>query len=158
AWNDQEHLEAYVAVPCMGAVLHTLNIRLLPEQIAWIANDAGARVLIASPSLAPLVEGIRPLLTSVEHVLQVGSPYEEALAAAPAEPYPWPEIDEREASAICYTSGTTGDPKGVVYSHRSTLLHSLGLLMATGAGLAADDLVLPVVPMFHVNAWGLPYA
>jgi fatty-acyl-CoA synthase len=159
-WNTQAHLEAYLGVPCMGAVLHTLNLRLAPPQIAWIANDAGDRLLLADESLLPLVEAIRPHLTTVERVIVVGTngDYAELLAGAPPEPFPWVESDEDDASAMCYTSGTTGDPKGVVYSHRSTVLHTLSLLFAEGVALTSHDVVLPVVPMFHANAWGMPYA
>jgi fatty-acyl-CoA synthase len=158
-WNQQEHLEAYVAVPCMGAVLHTLNLRLLPEQLAWIANDAEDRVLIADASLLPLVEAMRPELRTVEYIVVAPDDYELLLDSAPPQdgPRAWPELDERQAAAMCYTSGTTGRPKGVVYSHRSAVLHTLMLLFAEGMGLQPRDVVMPVVPMFHANAWGFPY-
>ncbi len=168
-WNTQEHLEAYFAIPSMGAVLHTLNIRLFPEQLAYVINHAEDKVIIADASVLPLLTAIVDQLTTVEHVILVGAAdtsglggltvhsYEDLLAKAPAR-YEWPVLDERVAAAMCYTSGTTGNPKGVVYSHRSTYLHSLATCMGNTAGLAEADTVLPVVPMFHANAWGLPYA
>ena len=164
AWNNQEHLEAYLAVPCMGAVLHTLNLRLTPQQLAHIVNDAQDKVVIVDGSLVPLLAAIRPHLPSVEHVLVVGQGdvsnlgehvvYEEAIAGQPAT-YPWPEIDENSAAAMCYTTGTTGDPKGVVYSHRAIWLHCFGVWGAFGLDESAR--LLLIVPMFHVNAWGIPY-
>jgi fatty-acyl-CoA synthase len=158
AWNQQEHLEAYVAVPCMGAVLHTLNLRLSPEQIAWIVDDADDRVILVDHTLLPIVERVRPLLRGDARFVTIPGEYEELLDGASDEPFPWPELDEDEAAAMCFTSGTTGDPKGVVYSHRSTVLHTLNLLLADGAAISAGDVVMPVVPMFHANAWGIPYA
>src|SRR5438876_11745697 len=167
SWNMQEHLEAYLAVPSMGAVLHTLNIRLFPEQLAYVANHAGDRIVLVDDTLAPvLAKGVAELRT-VEHFVVVGGGdatplgdvlrYEELLAAEPPH-YDWPALDERDAAAMCYTSGTTGNPKGVVYSHRSTVLHSLGVCSASVFGLTQHDRVLLIVPMFHANAWGLPYA
>ena len=168
AWNNQEHLEAYFAVPCMGAVLHTLNIRLFPEQLSHIVNHAEDRFVIVDGSLIPLLARVVRELTTVEAFIVVGEGdvsllggkpvlrYHELIAAE--EPgFAWPEIDERAAAAMCYTSGTTGDPKGVVYSHRSTFLHAQALLSATVSGITEADRVLAIVPMFHVNAWGLPY-
>ena len=165
AWNNQEHLEAYLAIPCMGAVLHTLNLRLTPQQLTHIVNDAGDKVIIVDGSLVPLLAAIRSHLPTVEQVIVVGQgdtgklgdhvSYEEAISAQPAE-YPWPEIDEYSAAAMCYTTGTTGDPKGVVYSHRSIWLHCLGVWGAFGLDESAR--LLMIVPMFHVNAWGIPYA
>ncbi len=165
-WNNQSHLEAYFAVPCMGAVLHTLNLRLSPPQLAFVVNHAEDRVIIVDSSLLPLLTAIAPHLPNVEHYIVVGEGdasalgpkvlrYEEALNRA-APTYDWPEIDERSAAAMCYTTGTTGDPKGVVYSHRSTYLHCFGV--AGALTLNDNDKLLPIVPMFHVNAWGLPYA
>ncbi|MGB9376036.1 MAG: long-chain fatty acid--CoA ligase [Mycobacteriales bacterium] len=170
-WNNQEHLEAYLAVPALGAVLHALNIRLFPEQLIYVANHAEDHVLIVDNSLVPLLAKMLPELKTVEHVVVVGpadtSPlegadktlhsYDDLLAAEP-ETFDWPEVDERQAAAMCYTSGTTGNPKGVVYSHRSAYLHSMAICMGDMLGLSDRDLVLPVVPMFHANAWGLPYA
>ncbi|MFA1540372.1 long-chain fatty acid--CoA ligase [Actinomadura monticuli] len=170
-WNNAEHLEAYLAVPSMGAVLHTLNLRLFPDQLVYIANHAEDRVVIVDGSLIPLLAPVLPQLKTVRHVIVVGAGdtapledagkelhgYEALLAAAPAT-FEWPEIDERSAAAMCYTSGTTGNPKGVVYSHRSAYLHSMATCTGNAIGMSASDVVLPVVPMFHANAWGMPYA
>ncbi len=168
AWNTQEHLEAYFAVPCMGAVLHTLNIRLFPEQLTYIVNHAEDKVVLVDATLVPLLAKVAKDLKTVEHFVLIGSgdasalgesvlSYEELLAAE--EPgFEWPEVDERSAAAMCYTSGTTGNPKGVVYSHRSTYLHSLAECSGASFGLSEADRILPIVPMFHANAWGLPYA
>jgi fatty-acyl-CoA synthase len=166
-WNNRTHMEAYLAVPSMGAVLHTLNLRLFPEQLSYVINHAEDRVIVVDANLIPLLARVRSQLTTVEHILVVGDgdggdlgstlSYEELLAAE--EPgYDWPELDERQAAAMCYTSGTTGNPKGVVYSHRSTWLHAQGI--TTGPVLAVSELdsVLAIVPMFHANAWGTPYA
>ena len=165
-WNNQPHLEAYFAVPCMGAVLHTLNLRVTPQQLAFIINHAEDKVVIVDASLLSLVSAIAPALTTVQHYLVIGEgdtsalgdkahSYEEALAGV-EDGYEWPEIDELQASSMCYTTGTTGDPKGVVYSHRSTYLHCFGVW--GGLTLSDTDVLLPIVPMFHVNAWGIPYA
>jgi len=176
-WNNSEHLEAYLAVPSMGAVLHTLNLRLDPAQIGYIANHAEDYVIITEPTLAPLLAQVLPHLKTVRHILLTGSPagpetpradelvgaghevhlYEELLSSA-QEAFSWPDLDERTAAAMCYTSGTTGMPKGVVYSHRSAYLHSMGVCLGNVFGLNDTDRVLPVVPMFHANAWGLAYA
>ena len=176
-WNNAEHLEAYLAVPSMGAVLHTLNIRLSADQLSYIATHAEDHVVIVDGSLVPLLAGVLPSMKTVRHVIVTGDAdttpltdaaraggdagpevhsYEELVAAA--EPFSWPDIDERSASAMCYTSGTTGNPKGVVYSHRSTFLHAMGSCMGNAFGMSLADRVLPVVPMFHANAWGLAYA
>ena len=166
-WNNQTHMEAYLAVPCMGAVLHTLNIRLFPEQLAYVINHAEDRVIIVDASIAPLLAKVRDQLTTVEHIVVTGhgdtsglgdTLEYEALLAAESPGYPYPEIDERAAAAMCYTSGTTGNPKGVAYSHRSTFLHSLGSSSAEALGYSHDDRLLLIVPMFHANAWGMPYA
>jgi fatty-acyl-CoA synthase len=176
-WNNAEHLEAYLAIPSMGAVLHTLNLRLDPETIGYIATHAGDDVVIVDPSLVPLLAQVLPHAAAIRHVLVTGSSgdtdptalaslagpgrvvhlYEDLLAAQPAR-FDWPDVDERSAAAMCYTSGTTGRPKGVVYSHRSMHLHSMAVNTGTVFGMSERDRVLPVVPMFHANAWGLPYA
>jgi len=166
-WNSQEHLEAYFAIPCMGAVLHTLNLRLFPEQLTYIINHAEDRVIIVDDSIVPLLARVVKDLKTVERYIVVGSGdasalgdvlrYEEVLAAE-QQGFEWPERDERSAAAMCYTSGTTGNPKGVVYSHRSTFLHSLAACSASVFALTEHDRILPIVPMFHANAWGLPYA
>jgi fatty-acyl-CoA synthase len=167
-WNTQEHLEAYLAVPAMGAVLHTLNLRLFPEQLAYVINHAADKVVVVDASVLPLLTRIASELTTVEQYVLVGEgdtsalgkPVHsyDALLAAAEETYPWPELDERTAASMCYTSGTTGNPKGVVYSHRSTVLHSMAISGGNTFNLSEDDVILPVVPMFHANAWGLPYA
>ncbi|GEB50636.1 long-chain fatty acid--CoA ligase [Streptomyces cacaoi] len=171
-WNNSRHVEAYFAVPGMGAVLHTLNLRLPAEQLTWIINHAADRVVLVDHTLLPLLAPLLPRLETVEHLVVVGDDpgdalpadcrprvhdYEELLAGRPTT-YDWPELDERTAAAMCYTSGTTGEPKGVVYSHRSVYLHSMQVNMAESMGLTDKDTTLPVVPMFHVNAWGLPHA
>jgi fatty-acyl-CoA synthase len=169
-WNNAEHLEAYLAVPAMGAVLHTLNIRLFPEQIIYVADHAEDQVILVDGSLVPLFQKVLPSLSTVRHVIVVGpgpeldAPagvsvhnYEELLEAQP-NTFDWPEIDERSAAAMCYTSGTTGNPKGVVYSHRSIWLHSMQVCMTDGMRLSQTDRALTVVPMFHAMSWGLPYA
>ncbi|MFF5447367.1 long-chain fatty acid--CoA ligase [Streptomyces sp. NPDC012888] len=170
-WNNAEHVEAYFAIPSMGAVLHTLNLRLPPEQLVWIVNHAADRVVLVNGSLLPLLVPLLPHLPTVEHVVVSGPgdrsgldalpvrvhDYEELIADRPAV-YDWPLLDERQAAAMCYTSGTTGDPKGVVYSHRSIYLHSMQVNMTESMGLTDRDTTLVVVPQFHVNAWGLPHA
>jgi fatty-acyl-CoA synthase len=179
-WNNAEHLEAYLAVPSMGAVLHTLNLRLDPEVIGYIATHAEDEVVITDPTLVPLLARVLPHAPTIRHVLITGPEdrtdalaqadldgravhpcsvhsYEELLAAQ-ADSFDWPDIDERSAAAMCYTSGTTGRPKGVVYSHRSSYLHAMGVCLGSVFALAEQDRVLPVVPMFHANAWGFPYA
>ena len=176
-WNNAEHLEAYLAVPSMGAVLHTLNLRLDPGQLGYIAEHAGDYAIIVDATLIPLLARVLPGTTSIRHVIVTASPgraapadpaalagdgrtvhaYEDLLAAEP-EDFDWPALDERSAAAMCYTSGTTGNPKGVVYSHRSAYLHSLSVCLGNTFALSERDRVLPVVPMFHANAWGLPYA
>ena len=159
----------------MGAVLHTLNIRLFPEQLAYIVNHADDRVVIVDDNLVPVLAKVAAELKTVERFIVVGDGdvrrcsrprpgaevlrYDELLAAERSTGFEWPEIDERAAAAMCYTSGTTGNPKGVVYSHRSTFLHSLGVAApARSSRTTCNDRVLPIVPMFHANAWGMPYA
>ena len=174
-WNNAEHLEAYMAVPSMGAVLHTLNIRLFPEQLTYIANHAEDKVVVVDGSLVDLLAKQLPTFDTVEHVVVAGPEaasadlealrvggrqvhlYEDLLAAEP-DTYDWPVLDERDAAAMCYTSGTTGNPKGVVYSHRTSYLHSMAVGLGIIGGLTWTDRVLPIVPMFHANSWGLAYA
>ena len=163
-WNHQQHLEAYFAVPCMGAVLHTLNLRLAPSQLAFVVNQGGDKLLIVDAGLVSLLAAIRPQLTTVKTVVVVGGAglglgdvvdYEDLIASSPPL-QDWPRLDERQAAAMCHSTGTTGDPKGVVYSHRSIWLHSVALI--SGFSINQDDRVGLTVPMFHVNAWGMPYA
>jgi fatty-acyl-CoA synthase len=167
AWNSQEHFEIYLGAPSMGAVLHTLNIRLAAEQLTYIANHAEDKVVFVDDSLVPLLKEIAPTFETVEHFVVIGDGdaeglpnalrYEELLAEQPEE-FDYPELDDRAAAGLCYTSGTTGNPKGVLYSHRSQILHGMAALFADNLGLRSTDRVLPVVPMFHANAWGLTHA
>jgi fatty-acyl-CoA synthase len=168
AWNNTRHLELYFAVPCMGAVLHPLNLRLPGDQLAYIVNHAADKVLFVDPSLLPAIEKLAPHFKTVKHFVVMGdevpetslspvSAYEDLLAAVGPD-YPWPALHENDAAAMCYTSGTTGNPKGVAYSHRAIYLHSLGLSMVDSFGFSERETYLPVVPMFHVLAWGTPYA
>ncbi len=172
AWNNQRHFELYIAVPCIGAVLHTLNVRLFAEQLVYIVNHAADRVIFVDDSLVPLLEELAPKLPGVEHYILMGDPahpgdsgslpnvlrYEELLAEAGEGSFDYPELDERQAASLCYTSGTTGNPKGVLYSHRSVCLHATASLFVDNLGLCRRDRALVIVPMFHVNAWGIPYA
>jgi fatty-acyl-CoA synthase len=167
AWNNQRHFELYFAIPCLGAVLHTLNIRLFEEQLTYIVNHAEDRLIFVDDSLVPVLERLAPSFETVERYVVMGDGdagslpnvlrYEELMEQAGEGDYDYPEVDERQAAALCYTSGTTGNPKGVLYSHRSISLHSTATLVKDGLGLSRDDRVLAVVPMFHANAWGLPY-
>jgi acyl-CoA synthetase (AMP-forming)/AMP-acid ligase II len=168
AWNSARHLEAYFGVPCTGRVLHTLNLRLSGEDLAFIIGDAGDRVVLVDPDLVPLLEQALDHLPPLDHVIVLGSEvpetsipgviaYEDLLADQPTE-YPRLDIDERTAMGLCYTSGTTGRPKGAVYTHRSTFLHALACTSHAGMSIGPGDAVLPQVPMFHANAWGMPYA
>jgi fatty-acyl-CoA synthase len=185
AWNNQRHFELYMAIPCVGAVLHTLNIRLFAEQLIYIVNHAEDRVIFVDDSLVPLLEPLAPELSGVEHFVVMGGggrkgdpsrslpnvlSYEDLLlkeaeagggveGGEVADPsFDYPELDERQAAALCYTSGTTGNPKGVLYSHRSICLHATASLMADNLGLSRRESALVVVPMFHANAWGIPHA
>ena len=157
-WNHSAHHEAYFGVPCGGFVLHTLNLRLHANDLAYIADHAGDRAVIVDRSQLPLLEEFRDR-TKIEQVYVVEDSYEELLATASADEWTEPQLDENEAAAMCYTSGTTGRPKGVVYSHRSTVLHALGVGANNplGMGVSLNDPIMPVVPMFHANAWGYPY-
>ena len=171
-WNNQEHLEAYFAISSMGAVMHTLNIRLFPEQLAFVINHAEDKVIIVDDTLAPLLGKVAKQLATVEHIIVVGSGDDAPLREAPratlhrydellsseSPGIEWPVLDERAPASMAYTSGTTGDPKGVVYSHRSTVLHSYGITSGAVAGLSERDMILTIVPMFHASCWGLPYA
>jgi fatty-acyl-CoA synthase len=163
-WNHHAHLEAYFAVPCMGAVLHTLNLRLSPEDIAYIANHAGDRILIVDDVLLPLYDKIRGS-TNFEKVIVVpltassvpaGCENYEVLVSRPRA-VSFPKLKEGDPAGMCYTSGTTGRPKGVVYTHRSLVLHSLASALPDVMGISHQDTIVPVVPMFHVNAWGIPF-
>ena len=167
-WNSARHLELYFAAPCSGRVLHTLNIRLFPEQLSYVVDHAEDEVVFVDRSLVealwPLVDGFK----TVRHIVVMDDgagdvpeddrmlDYEELLDGA--EPAEFTVADEKQAAAMCYTSGTTGNPKGVVYSHRSTVLHSLGAMLADTLAVSERDVIMPVVPMFHANAWGLAHA
>jgi len=164
AWNHHEHLETYIGAPVGGFVTHTLNLRLHPDDLTYIASHAGDRVLIADRTLWPLVEHFKDRV-GFEHVVAIGPgptpdgaiDFEELLATADADDFEYRDIDERAAAAMCYTSGTTGQPKGVLYSHRAIALHSLASTQSSTLGIGETDSVLPVVPMFHANAWGFPF-
>ena len=170
AWNGYRHLELYFGITGSGRVVHTVNPRLLPEQIAWIANHAEDQVMCFDMTFLPIVKAIWSKCTTVKHWIALcdadklpadtgipGLRSYEAWMAGESETYAWPQFDERSAAALCYTSGTTGNPKGALYSHRSTMLHAFAGALPDSLGLSSRDAILPVVPMFHVNAWGLPY-
>jgi fatty-acyl-CoA synthase len=171
AWNSSRHLELYFAAPCTGRVVHTLNIRLFPEQLTYIANHAEDEVVFVDRSLMALLAPLLPTFTTVRHLVIMDDgkgeipeipshiarhDYEDLLAAA--TPVSFDVTDERRAASMCYTSGTTGNPKGVVYSHRSTFMHTMGVMTADSVGVCEADTLLPVVPMFHANTWGLAHA
>lgn len=170
AWNSADHVELYLGIPSAGAVLHTVNLRLPGEQIRFVIDHGGAEVLFVdarvAPLLAPAVPGLAHVKTVVicggdpadDHGIPGSVSYEELLADSPAEPFAWPELDERAAAALCYTSGTTGDPKGVLYSHRSLALHSTVACLPDVMALGQDSRVVAIVPQFHANAWGLVFA
>jgi len=167
AWNSQRHLELYFAIPSASAVLHTLNIRLFAEHLDYIVNHAQDSVIFVDDTLVELLEPLAERLPTVRHyvVMGEGDPgslpralrYEELMDEAGPGAFDWPEVDERAAAALCYTSGTTGHPKGVLYSHRSIALHAMATAMTDSLGLSREDRILVVVPMFHANAWGLPF-
>jgi fatty-acyl-CoA synthase len=169
AWNDHRHIELYYAVSCMGAVMHTINPRLFPEQLEYIINHAADRLLFIDVTLLPLLEVLKGKIPCVEKIVVMTSdaalpapvrgklPSYEAFIADHSDEFDWPTFDERQASSLCYTSGTTGHPKGVLYSHRSNVLHAYAGCMGDAVGVSGRDVILAVVPMFHANAWGLPY-
>jgi fatty-acyl-CoA synthase len=171
AWNSYRHLELYFGVPCAGAVVHTLNVRLHESQLVFIVNHAADRVIFVDASLLSVLEPIADQLKTVTHYVVMGTPgeplpdsslpnvvsYEDLLAGEDSN-YAWPDLDEKEAAAMCYTSGTTGNPKGVLYSHRSIYVHTLSACTPVTFGLRETDTVMPLVPMFHVLSWGIPYA
>ncbi|TQC42177.1 fatty-acid--CoA ligase [Rhodococcus sp. WS4] len=169
-WNTPEHLAAYFAVPGMGAVLHTLNLRLHDDQLVYIINHARDRVVIVTEDLLPQLERLLPHTPTIEHIIVIGGTdpeprsgtahihrYDEFLAATD-EPFEWPDVDEHDAAVLCYTTGTTGNPKGVAYSHRSIYLHTMAISAGSAYAFSDADKVMPVVPMFHANAWGWPHA
>jgi len=170
AWNNRRHLEIYFGVASAGFVCHTINPRLFPEQLVYIINHADDRVMFIDATFVPLIAAIRDKCPKIEHIVLMGPRDEEAAAkidglkfydemiAEGDAGFEWPEFDENTASSLCYTSGTTGNPKGVLYSHRSTVLHSLVAALPDSLNIHARHIVMPVVPMFHVNAWGTPYA
>lgn len=170
AWNNHRHLESWYAISGSGLVCHTINPRLFPEQLIFIINDAADRVVLFDKTFVPLIKAVKALLTSVEHFICLDSAdpavreaipevqfYDDLIAGQNAD-FEWPTLDENSASSLCYTSGTTGNPKGVLFSHRSTVLHSYAIILPDSLNVSAADIMLPVVPMFHVNAWGTPYA
>lgn len=169
AWNDNRHLELYYGIQCAGMVCHTINPRLFPQQVQYIVGHAEDRVIFVDSLIFPLIEKLAPTLESVEHIVVMTDRdhmpdteldvlcYEDLLAAE-SDDFDWPELSESDPCALCYTSGTTGNPKGVLYNHRSTVLHAMAVNGADAIGFKNSDTILPVVPMFHVNAWSVPYA
>jgi len=157
AWNGFRHYEIYYAVAGSGAVIHTINPRLFPDQVAYIANHAEDRIVFYDTTFAPLVEKLRPQLKTVQRFIPLTEEYEQ-LIKGESDDFEWPSFDEKTAACLCYTSGTTGNPKGALYSHRSTMIHAYAAALPDTLNLSAREVVLPVVPMFHVNAWSLPYS
>jgi acyl-CoA synthetase (AMP-forming)/AMP-acid ligase II len=157
AWNGFRHFEIYYAVAGSGAVIHTVNPRLFPDQIAYIANHAEDKVVFYDTTFAPLLEKLKPQLKSVRHFIPMTQEYENLLRDE-SDDFEWPTFDEKTAACLCYTSGTTGNPKGALYAHRSTMIHAYAAALPDTLNLSAREVVLPVVPMFHVNAWSLPYS
>ena len=170
AWNNVRHLEAWYAISGSGMICHTINPRLFPEQLSYIINDAEDQALFFDITFLPLIMAIKGQITGIKHFICLGSRDEKVIAQLPealffdelvadnSADFDWPQFDEKTASSLCYTSGTTGNPKGILYSHRSSVLHAIALSMPDVSALSAKDVLLPVVPMFHVNAWGTPYA
>lgn len=170
AWNNRRHLEAWYAISGSGMICHTINPRLFPEQLAYIINDADDQALFFDMTFLPLISAIKEHIKGIKHFIYLGDRDEKVLEQLPnalffdelladnSPDFDWPQFDEKLASSLCYTSGTTGNPKGILYSHRSSVLHAMALCMPDVSSLSAQDVLLPVVPMFHVNAWGTPYA
>jgi len=170
AWNNRRHLEAWYAISGSGMICHTINPRLFPEQLAYIINDADDQALFFDITFLPLITAIKEHIKGIKHFIYLGDRDEKVLEQLPnalffdelladnSPDFDWPQFDEKLASSLCYTSGTTGNPKGILYSHRSSVLHAMALCMPDVSSLSAQDVLLPVVPMFHVNAWGTPYA
>ncbi|MGM8938712.1 long-chain-fatty-acid--CoA ligase [Psychrobacter glaciei] len=170
AWNNRRHLEAWYAISGSGIICHTINPRLFPEQLAYIINDADDQALFFDITFLPLITAIKEHIKGIKHFIYLGDRDEKVLEQLPnalffdelladnSPDFDWPQFDEKLASSLCYTSGTTGNPKGILYSHRSSVLHAMALCMPDVSSLSAQDVLLPVVPMFHVNAWGTPYA
>lgn len=170
AWNNRRHLEAWYAISGSGMICHTINPRLFPEQLSYIVNDADDQALLFDITFLPLIMAIKDSLKGIKHFICLGARDDKVVAQLPetlffdelleqsAAEFDWPQFDETTASSLCYTSGTTGNPKGILYTHRSSVLHAIALCMPDVSALSAQDVLLPVVPMFHVNAWGTPYA
>lgn len=170
AWNNRRHLEAWYAISGSGMICHTINPRLFPEQLSYIVNDADDQALLFDITFLPLIMAIKDSLKGLKHFICLGARDDKVVAQLPetlffdelleqsAAEFAWPQFDETTASSLCYTSGTTGNPKGILYTHRSSVLHAIALCMPDVSALSAQDVLLPVVPMFHVNAWGTPYA
>ncbi|MFZ2554582.1 long-chain fatty acid--CoA ligase [Psychrobacter urativorans] len=170
AWNNRRHLEAWYAISGSGMICHTINPRLFPEQLSYIVNDADDQALLFDITFLPLIMAIKDSLKGLKHFICLGARDDKVVAQLPetlffdelleqsAAEFDWPQFDETTASSLCYTSGTTGNPKGILYTHRSSVLHAIALCMPDVSALSAQDVLLPVVPMFHVNAWGTPYA